>query len=158
MAHELMHLLDDKYKLSKGENIVNEFKDATKKEHEKNIEKKKKIYGREYLFNAEKYSIITIKRKLEFFRICFLKEHIDSKKFGRSLIMKRRKLTEEYVEVAKRYRGKFNMGLDGYENVDYDEFSNNEIIALAERSIELGTEMPTTLYDILGDPVFIEED
>ena len=72
--------------------------------------------------------------------------------------MKRRKLTEEYVEVTKRYRGKFNMGLDGYENVDYDEFSNNEIIALAERSIELGTEMPTTLYDILGDPVFIEED
>ena len=69
MAHELMHLLDDKYKLSKGENIVNEFKDATKKEHEKNIKKKKKIYGREYLFNAEKYSIITLKRKLEFFRI-----------------------------------------------------------------------------------------
>lgn len=26
MAHELMHLLDDKYKLSKRENIVNGFK------------------------------------------------------------------------------------------------------------------------------------
>lgn len=73
MAHELMHLLDDKYKLSKGENIVNEFKDATKKEHEKNIKKKKKIYGREYLFNAGKIFYNNNKEEIRIFQDLFPK-------------------------------------------------------------------------------------
>lgn len=43
MAHELMHLLDDKYKLSKGENIVNDLKMPPKKSTKKTLRKEENI-------------------------------------------------------------------------------------------------------------------
>lgn len=68
------------------------------------------------------------------------------------------KVTEELISAAKRYGKMFGMSPECYENVDYDEFSYDEFLALINLSIDKETEMPVTLHNLLGTPEFVEDD
>lgn len=67
------------------------------------------------------------------------------------------KTTEELITASKAYGDMFNMSPECYENVDYDDLSYDEFFALINRSLELKTELPVTIYELLGKPEFIEE-
>lgn len=67
------------------------------------------------------------------------------------------KITDELIEVSKEYGNIFNASPEGYSNVDYDDLTYDEFLALINRSIELRTELPVTIYGLLGDPEFAEE-
>lgn len=66
------------------------------------------------------------------------------------------KVTDELLSTEYEYGEMFTTGAEGYENVDYEELSYDEFLALLKLSIEQNTELPVTIHKLLGDPVFVE--
>lgn len=67
------------------------------------------------------------------------------------------KVTDELIALSKEYGEMFDMSPECYENVDCDDFTYEELLALIRLSIEKKTELPVTIHNVLGDPVFIEK-